>query len=85
MTDKQFFNRLWWIVIAMASIVFLSFLLTMATACEDIFIAGYNKEFEKIDSLMLSADSIMYEINMLIDSTDWDLFYQKAQRINNGS
>ena len=85
MTDKQFYQRLWWIVVAVSSIIFYSVILTMATACEDVFIAGYNKEFEKIDSLMLSVDSIMYDINMLIDSTDWNLFYQKAQRINNGS
>ena len=83
MTDKQFFKRLWWVVVGFGSIVLLSILLTIASSCEDLYIAGYNKEFEKLDSLMLSADSIIYEINTLMDTTDWDAFYLNAQRINN--
>ena len=83
MNDKQFFKRLWWVVVGFGSIVFLSILLTIASSCEDLYIAGYNKEFEKLDSLMLSADSIIYEINTLMDTTDWNAFYLNAQRINN--
>ena len=83
MTDKQFFKSLWLIVAGFGSILFLSILLATASSCEDLYIAGYNKEFEKLDSLMLSADSIIYEINTLMDTTDWDAFYLNAQRINN--
>ena len=56
-------------LLKLTSIVGLIYIFMIVSSCDDnIYIAGYNKDFEEINQQMFEVDSLIMKIQMDLDS-----------------